>query len=67
MANETNENMSDDIKLRQKRRRKKLSSAVMGVSGVVTAVLAIPVIVFAIPLYVVIKSAEKLIKFIEKP
>lgn len=67
MANETNENMSDDIKLRQKRRRKKLSSAVMGVSGVVTAVLAIPVIVFAIPLYVVIKSADKLIKFIEKP
>ncbi|WP_295212216.1 hypothetical protein [Ruminococcus sp.] len=67
MANETNENMSDDIKLRQKRRRKKLSSAVMGVSGVVTAVLAIPVIVFAIPLYVVIKSADKLIKFIERP
>ena len=47
--------------------RKKLSSAVMGVSGVVTAVLAIPVIVFAIPLYVVIKSADKLIKIIEKP
>lgn len=67
MTIETSENMTDDIKLRQKRRRKKLSSAVMGVSGVVTAVLAIPVIVFAIPLYVVIKSADKLIKFIEKP
>lgn len=66
MTIETSGNM-DDIKLRQKRRRKKLSSAVMGVSGVVTAVLAIPVIVFAIPLYVVIKSADKLIKIIEKP
>lgn len=66
MTIETSENM-DNIKLRQKCRRKKLSSAVMGVSGVVTAVLAIPVIVFAIPLYVVIRSADKLIKFIEKP
>lgn len=46
--------------------RKKLSSAVMWVSGVLTAVFAIPVIVFALPLYVIIKSADRLIKLIEK-
>ena len=47
--------------------RKKLSSAVMWASGVLTAVFAIPVIVFALPLYVIIKSADRLIKIIEKP
>ncbi len=47
--------------------RKKLSSAVIWVSGVLTAVFALPVIVFALPLYVIIKSADRLIKIIEKP
>ena len=39
----------------------------MNMSGVLTAVFAIPVIVFALPLYVIIKSADRLIKIIEKP
>ena len=46
--------------------RKRFSSAVMWMSGVLTAVFAIPVIVFALPLYVIIKSADRLIKLIER-
>ena len=46
--------------------RKRLTSVIMWVSGALTAVFAVPVIIFALPLYVIIKSADRLIKMIDK-
>lgn len=42
-----------------------LSSAVMYTSGALTAVLAIPAVIFAAAPYIVIKAADRLIRWIE--